>query len=144
MKIENMTLDMIDEICNIENICFSHPWSKNSLISEFEEETSKFYVCIEEDVIIGYICFSVIVDEGYILNIATLPEYRNKGAASMLMNKVITDSKKNDLSFISLEVRESNSNAISLYNKFGFIKVFVRKNYYSVPTENAILMTRYF
>lgn len=66
------------------------------------------------------------------------------GVGSALINELVTYGKKNNFSFLTLEVRESNENARSLYSKFGFIKVGERKNYYSEPTENAILMTKYF
>ena len=86
---------------------------------------------------------SIVIDEGYIFNVAVRESYRNKGVATALINELITYGKKNNFSFITLEVRESNLPAISLYSKFGFIKAGERKDYYSNPKENAILLTKY-
>jgi ribosomal-protein-alanine N-acetyltransferase len=144
MKIEKMTNQHLDSVSLIESACFAHPWSKQILESELKNSNSLFYVAVENDEVIGYIGMSVVVDEGYIFNVAVKKANRNKGVATALINELVTYCKKNNLCFLTLEVRESNENARSLYSKFGFIKVGERKNYYSNPTENAILMTKYF
>ena len=87
---------------------------------------------------------SVVIDEGYIFNVAVNVKHRKKGVATALVNELVTYGKKNNFYFITLEVRESNEKAKSLYSKFGFVIVGERKDYYSVPKENAILMTKYF
>lgn len=138
-----MTSGQLDDVYIIETECFSHPWSKQSLEEELNNETSLFLVAKEENEVIGYIGMSIVIDEGYIFNVAVRESYRNKGVATALINELVTYGKKNNFSFITLEVRESNLPAISLYSKFGFIKAGERKNYYSNPKENAILMTKY-
>ena len=144
MKIEKMTKEHLDSVYIIETECFSHPWSKQSLENELNNDTSLFWVATENNDVIGYIGMSVVIDEGYIFNVAVSETYRKKGVGSALINEIVTYGKKNNLCFITLEVRESNINAQSLYSKFGFIKVGERKNYYSEPKENAILLTKYF
>lgn len=143
MRIEKMTSGHLDDVYIIETECFSHPWSKQSLEEELNNETSLFLVAKEENEVIGYIGMSIVIDEGYIFNVAVREKYRNKGVATALINELVTYGKKNNFSFITLEVRESNLPAISLYSKFGFIKAGERKDYYSNPKENAILMTKY-
>lgn len=143
MKIEKMTSGHLDDVYIIETECFSHPWSKQSLEEELNNETSLFLVAKEENEVIGYIGMSIVIDEGYIFNVAVRESYRNKGVATALINELVTYGKKNNFSFITLEVRESNLPAISLYSKFGFIKAGERKDYYSNPKENAILLTKY-
>lgn len=143
MRIEKMTSGHLDDVYIIETECFSHPWSKHSLEEELNNETSLFLVAKEENEVIGYIGMSIVIDEGYIFNVAVRENHRNKGVATALINELVTYGKKNNFSFITLEVRESNLPAISLYSKFGFIKAGERKNYYSNPKENAILMTKY-
>ena len=138
-----MTSGHLDDVYIIETECFSHPWSKQSLEEELNNETSLFLVAKEENEVIGYIGMSIVIDEGYIFNVAVRENHRNKGVATALINELVTYGKKNKFSFITLEVRESNLPAISLYSKFGFIKAGERKNYYSNPKENAILMTKY-
>ena len=143
MKIEKMTAGHLDDVYIIETECFSHPWSKQSLEEELNNETSLFLVAKEENEVIGYIGMSIVIDEGYIFNVAVRENHRNKGVATALINELVTYGKKNNFSFITLEVRESNLPAISLYSKFGFIKAGERKDYYSNPKENAILLTKY-
>lgn len=144
MKIEKTTLAHLDQIAEIEAECFSHPWSKESLQGEIDNETSLFLSAVEDNKVVGYIGMSIVLDEGYIFNVAVSENYRNKGIGSALINELVTYGKKNSFSFITLEVRESNQTARSLYSHFGFVKVGERKNYYSQPTENAVLMTKYY
>ncbi|MEE0856297.1 MAG: ribosomal protein S18-alanine N-acetyltransferase [Ruminococcus sp.] len=144
MKLEKMTSAHIDGVCKIEEACFAHPWSRQSVESELANENSVFIVAVEGEKVIGYIGMSVVIDEGYIFNVAVNADFRRKGVGTALINELVTYGKKNNLCFITLEVRESNQAAISLYSDFGFIKVGERKNYYSDPAENAILMTKYF
>ena len=144
MRIEKMTAACIDAVAAIEAECFSHPWSKKSLEESLEKENSLFLVAYEDGRVIGYVGMEVIVDEGYIFNVAVSADYRRRGVGYALVRELVTYSMKNSLCFITLEGRESNSAAISLYSKFGFIKAGERKNYYSDPTEAAVLMTKYF
>ena len=139
-----MTAQHVDAVIEIENECFSHPWSRQSIESELNNKNSVFYTALEGDKVAGYIGMSTVLDEGYIFNVAVSSEYRKKGIGSALISELVTYGKKNNFCFLTLEVRESNANAISLYSKFGFIKVGERKNYYSDPVENAVLMTKYF
>ena len=126
------------EILKIENACFSSPWSEGSIRDALGNPCSSFYLAYANGALAGYMGLQIFSGEGYVTNIATLPEYRRNGIAKALINKALD----NEMEFITLEVRESNAPAISLYNSFGFKKVGVRPNYYSNPTENAILMTK--
>lgn len=144
MKIDRMTENQLEAVAQLEQRCFSHPWSFNSLKEELNNETSLFFTATEDNAVVGYIGMSVVVDEGYIFNVAVDGTHRNRGIGSALVETLVNYAKKNNLCFLTLEVRESNKNARSLYEKFGFIKVGERKNYYSSPAENAVLMTRFF
>lgn len=143
MKIEKMTIEHLDDVCKIEKECFAHPWSRESLESLLSNDTSLFFSATENGGVIGYIGMSAVIDEGYIFNVAVSENYRRQGVGSALINELITYAKKNNFCFLTLEVRESNRNARSLYSKFGFIKVGERKDYYSSPKENAVLMTKF-
>ena len=102
-----------------------------------------FYVARIDNKTAGYMGLSKIVGEGYVTNIAVLPEYRRKGVGKALLQHVINDCETR-LEFISLEVRVSNDSAISLYNKFGFVEVGRRKRFYTNPDEDALIMTKTF
>ena len=142
--IVNMTREHTEKIAELEKICFSTPWSESGLNEEIDNPQSHFIVAVEDQKILGYIGVQEIVGEAYITNIAVFPEYRRQGVARKLLEKAIDDAKQRECIFITLEVRKSNSNAIALYDKLDFKNVGERKNFYTNPTENAIIMTKNF
>lgn len=133
----------IKEIANLEKICFSTPWSEQTIADAFKTGT-RFFIAEKDNKILGYVGISAILDEGYITNVAVFPEARQQGVASLLLETLFDFAKEKGLSFISLEVRESNMSAISLYKKFGFKTEGKRKNFYSAPKEDALIMTKRF
>jgi len=133
----------IKQVAKLEKICFSQPWSEQAILEAFENRT-KFFVCEKDGKVLGYIGISCVIDEGYITNVAVFPEYRNLGIGTALLEKTFDLARELSLSFVSLEVRESNYKAISLYEKLGFEKEGLRKNFYENPKENALIMTKRF
>ena len=83
----------------------------------------------------------VVLDEGYITNVAVRPEYRRQGIASELLEVFRRFGEGNHMAFLTLEVRAGNAPAIALYEKLGFREVGRRKNYYRAEHEDALLMT---
>ena len=122
----------------IEKACFSRPTSTNGFLQSIDTD---YYLYFKDGCAAGFLSFKKAADEGYIQNLAVLPEYRKKGIAFSLLKKLLESSK--NLKFITLEVRQSNTSAINLYKKLGFSTVGVRKNFYRSPTENADIMTYY-
>lgn len=144
MKIERMTEAHLDAVAVLERECFAHPWSRESLKETLRSGDSLFYIAELDGRVIGYIGMSFVLDEGYIYNVAVEKSSRKKGAGSALIQTLVNYGKKNGFAFLTLEVRESNTAARSLYSSFGFIKVGERKDYYSDPVDNAVLMTLFF
>ena len=144
MKIEKMTADHLEGVLEIENACFSRPWSRQSLENELKSENSLFFAAVEDGRVIGYIGMNFVLDEGYMYNVAVSSGHRKRGVGSALIRALVTYCRKNNFAFLTLEVRESNAAAVSLYSKFGFVRVGERKNYYSDPVESAVLMTLFF
>lgn len=142
--IVEMTREHTEKIAELEKTCFSSPWSESGLNEEIDNLQSHFIVAVDDKNILGYIGVQEIVGEAYITNIAVFPEYRRQGVAQRLLQKAIDGAKQRDCIFITLEVRKSNSNAIALYEKLDFKNVGERKNFYTNPTENAIIMTKNF
>ena len=140
VTVEKMNESHLDDVAKIENACFAHPWSRKDLEAQLSIDTSHFIVASLNDRAVGYMGLQIFSGEGYVTNVAVLPKYRGQGIAQAL----IKEQMKNDMSFITLEVRESNAPAINLYTKMGFVNVGIRPDFYSDPTENAIIMTRYF
>lgn len=136
------TPEDIADIANIEKVCFSTPWSENAIRESMTAGTAFFVARAESDVV-GYMGISKISGEGYVTNVAVLPEHRRKGIGKALLDYVINDCEC-QLEFISLEVRASNCAAISLYEKLGFVRVGLRKRFYIHPDEDALIMTKRF
>ena len=133
----------IKDIAKLESLCFSEPWSEEGILEAYRLGT-RFFVAETGKMLIGYIGIKAVVDEGYITNIAVFPEFRRKGVAADLLNKVFDYAKEKRLSFVSLEVRPSNNAAVSLYQKTGFKEEGRRKDFYRLPREDALIMTKRF
>ena len=144
MKIVRMNEANISAVKQIEDECFSNPWSFESLNAELSKVGACFYVAELNGEAAGYIGFNMVLDEGYIANIAVKEKFRRQGVGRKLLQKVIETAVKNNLSFVSLEVRESNIPAIGLYKEFGFTQQGIRKNYYRNPQENGLILTKFF
>lgn len=137
-----MTSEHLDQVAEIEKICFSDPWSRRMLAEHLENECAATLVALGADgTILGYAGLLVVLDEGYITNVAVRPEYRRQGIAGELLEVFRRFAVGHQLAFLTLEVREGNTAARALYAKYGYQEVGVRKNYYDHPKENAILMT---
>ena len=145
VRIVPMNADHLDELVELERICFSTPWSRNMLAEELDNACSAFLVAVDaNEKVVGYAGLQVVLDEGYIANIAVFPEHRRKGVAGQLLQVFINFAEANRLAFLTLEVRASNQAAIALYANRGFEEVGRRKNYYEHPREDAIIMTKEF
>ena len=137
-----MTSDHLDQVAEIEQICFSDPWSRRMLSEHLENECAATLVALSENgTVLGYAGLLVVLDEGYITNVAVRPEYRRQGIAGELLAVFHRFAEGNKMAFLTLEVRDSNASARALYTKHGFKEVGVRKNYYDHPKEDAIIMT---
>lgn len=141
--LERMTRKHINDLVEIEKLSFSKPWSYSAFEAELSNDTAVFFSAVEEGRAVGYIGFHTVIDEAYIANIAVLPDFRRRGTASALLELAIDYCRKNKMSFITLEVRKSNFSAVSLYQRFGFKTVGERKNFYTLPSEDAYIMTLY-
>lgn len=127
-------------VSEIEQICFSDPWSFESIKEGIKSSLDIWLVLEEEGDVFGYCVFRVIAGEGELLRIAVLPGYRGRGLSKKLMDRVVEYSRKKGVGPMSLEVRESNKKARNLYKSYGFSEESIRKNYYQNPCENAVIM----
>lgn len=143
LVIEKMTVAHIEEIARLEKECFSSPWSESGLKSELNNNFARFFVALLNGEIAGYVGSHNVLGEVYITNVAVFPEFRRNGVGKALVEFLVDKMKTENAEFVTLEVRESNINAISLYGKCGFQKVGKRKDFYEKPREDAVLMTNY-
>jgi len=131
-------------VAALERLCFSAPWTEAMLEEELYNDTASFIVAEGEDgSVLGYAGLHVILDEGYIDNVAVHPDCRRQGIADKLLDVFCRFGQAN-LAFLTLEVRPSNTAAVALYEKNGFTEAGRRKNYYENPREDALLLTRTF
>ncbi len=137
---ERLTAQQLDGVAQLEKLCFHQPWSRNSLELLIKEGIGVGVVCSCDGQICAYGGMMVAVDEGQITNIATHPEYRRRGYGKAVLEALIKYAKQNGLDSISLEARESNHAAIELYTKLGFKVEGKRKDFYTNPTESALIM----
>lgn len=144
IKIVPMNADHLEELEKLERLCFSRPWSRKMLAEELENQCAAFLVAQDGETgqVIGYAGLLVVADEGYITNVAVFPEYRRQGVAAKLISVFENFALGNHLAFLTLEVRPSNTGAIALYEGFGFREAGRRKNYYDLPKEDALILTK--
>ena len=136
-----MSREHLCEVAQIENLCFSDPWSVESLELMLGEQAMGL-VALEDGRVLGYVGMICVLDEGQIINVATHPDSRRRGVGRALMIAIEQSAKERGIVFLSLEVRESNTAARSLYSLLGWVECGIRKNFYSKPTENACIMTK--
>ena len=144
IQIVPMNADHLEELEKLERICFSRPWSRKMLAEELENQCAAFLVAQDSitQQVMGYAGLLVMADEGYITSVAVFPEFRRQGVAAKLIAVFENFARGNKLAFLTLEVRPSNTAAIALYKGFGFEEVGRRKNYYDLPKEDALILTK--
>ena len=135
-----MTLDDVEAVHAIEVACFKTPWSRDSFYREVTENECARYVVLREDgVAMAYAGVWFVLDEGHITNIAVHPDRRGIGYGERVTRAMIQLAADSGMNWMTLEVRRSNTPAINLYHKLGFIDVGYRKRYYE-NTEDALIM----
>lgn len=146
IKIVPMAAEHLNDVAALELACFSRPWSRQMLAEELDNQCAAFLVALEPETekVIGYAGLLVAADEGYITNVAVDPSRRQQGVAAQLLQVFDNFARGNQLAFLTLEVRPSNTAAIALYQGFGFREVGRRRNYYDLPKEDALILTKYY
>ncbi|TCK87939.1 [SSU ribosomal protein S18P]-alanine acetyltransferase [Natranaerovirga hydrolytica] len=140
INIRKMSYEDIDQMVIIEQKNFSNPWSKNSFVQELNNNLATYFVACDKERVIGYGGIWYIIDEGHITNIVVDEKYQRQGIGQQIVENILKVSKEKNIKRCTLEVRVSNKAAIALYNKLGFVQLGIRKNYYTNPTEHAIIM----
>ncbi len=141
-SVSPMTEADVAAVAELEKECFSEPWSEDGVRSELQNEGARFFTAKILSDTVGYMGMHIVLDECYIANVAVKGEFRRKGIAEKLLSAAEKTARGEGCAFISLEVRVSNTPAIKLYEKAGYISQGERKNFYRNPTENALIMTK--
>ncbi len=138
-----------EDLCRLEEIetaCFSHPMNADQIGSLLRSGPTLYLVARQSGTreILGSVWVQIVLDEGYVGNVAVHPDCRRCGVGDALLNALDSRAAERQLRFLTLEVRASNEPALSLYRKHGYERVGLRRGYYSEPKEDAVLMTKYF
>ena len=142
IQIKPMNESHVAQVAALEKICFSMPWSENSVRSELTNPLSLWLVAEEENVVLGYIGSQAVMDEADVMNVAVVPDRRREGIAQKLVEALVATLDGKDVHALLLEVRASNEPAKALYERQGFTQVGRRPNYYRNPKEDALILKK--
>ncbi|MDD7740935.1 MAG: ribosomal protein S18-alanine N-acetyltransferase [Fusicatenibacter sp.] len=141
-EIREMQIDDLDQVVQIEEDNFSVPWTANGFFTFLIREDALFLVAEEEGEILGYLGILISMDEGEITNVCVTKKARRRGIGKALLLELIRRMDMQGVFTIHLDVRKSNTPAITLYESLGFVQDGLRRQYYELPKEDAILMSR--
>ena len=142
IEIREMKAQDVPQIAELERICFSDPWSAQSIATELDNSLSCWLVAADGEKVVGYVGSQTVLDGSDMMNIAVAPDFRRKGLAEALVNALIDCLRQRKSRCLILEVRVSNTPAITLYGKIGFVEIGRRKNYYRNPKEDALILRK--
>ena len=132
----------VSQVAELEKLCFSDPWSESSVASELNNQLALWLVAEDNGRVAGYVGSQTVMGESDMMNVAVHPDYRKQGIATTLIVGLVEELRKRESHCLTLEVRASNENAISLYQKLEFQQVGCRKNYYRNPKEDALILRK--
>lgn len=141
IQIRPMITEDIEQVLGIEQASFPLPWTRAHFESELEARHSFPFVAVSDGIVAGYVCLMSLFEEAQILDIAVATDQRGRGIARMLMEQAIGVAREKEAELLSLEVRASNSAAIALYERCGFVRTGLRQKYYE-GRDDAVLMEK--
>lgn len=139
--ISRMKESELIQVQKIENICFPEPWTLEQFRKELKSDLSIYYSVKFEEKVVGYVGIMLILPEAHLTTIAVHPAYQGMDIGKLLLTKAIEIAINKNMHSVTLEVRESNKQAIELYKNFYFEIVGKRIGYYSRIGEDALIMT---
>lgn len=139
MTVEKLTAVHLSEVAELESLCFADPWSEKAL-ELLLTDGAYGAVCLADGRVMAYGGILWAPDEGQITNIATHPDARRRGMGAAVLEHLIEEARSRGCEQLSLEARVSNIPAILLYERYGFLKMGLRRGFYKHPTEDAYVM----
>ena len=138
--IDPMTLNDLMGVIELERLCFPDPWPFSAFLSDLEREDTITLTAKSGNRLAGFTICQMIEDEMHLMNIAVHPDFRRKKVGHQLLEQLFYIGERHGCRIMYLDVRKSNSGAISFYNKYGFEVLYERKGYYRKPPEDALVM----
>jgi ribosomal-protein-alanine N-acetyltransferase len=142
LLIRSMTEDDIPEVIAIETDTFSYPWTGEDFKRAISEPNNRYLTARADGRVAGYCGYWGVAGEGHICNVAVMKEYRGRKIGYHMMVHMIAEAMSRGITSLTLEVRRSNTAAIKLYERLGFISEGIRKDFYIMPREDAVIMWR--
>ena len=143
MILREMVVDDLDQVMEIEQDLFAVPWTREGYFTFLTRDDAMFLVVQEKGRILAYCGLLMVLDEGDVTNVAVRRDRQKEGIGNFLMESLIRLADGMGVTTIHLEVRSGNETAIRLYERNGFARDGIRRNYYTDPVEDALLMTRH-
>ena len=140
--IRKMDRDHVPQVLEIERACYPAPWSESAFVNEMTSGVSVALVAMAGESVAGYLVGWVVADQVHVANIAVAARHRRRGVGTEMMLRLLEEAVRRGCVSSSLEVRESNLAARSMYSRLGYHAVALRKSYYSSPAEDAVVMVR--
>ncbi len=140
MIIDIMKMEDVERVAELDKICFPTPWSISAYMSEVYNPSGFYIVARENNEIVGFAGEWIVMDEAHITTIGVAPEFRRRKIGERMLAALIDEALRRKASCILLEVRKHNHAAQSLYIKYGFEALAIRKGYYTNNQEDAIVM----
>ncbi|MDO5399844.1 MAG: ribosomal protein S18-alanine N-acetyltransferase [Eubacteriales bacterium] len=142
MTITKMDSTHVPQVAELEKLCFSTPWSQQSVASELDNPLSLWLVALENGQVAGYIGSQTVMGETDMMNVAVHPDHRRRGIAEGLICALEERLKEQGSRCLTLEVRASNLPARRLYEKLDFQVIGNRRNYYRNPKEDGLILRK--
>ena len=140
LLIKPLTEENVDAVCVLEEEAFSMPWHRESFLEMILNKDACYLVGIMEGEVVASCGLRNIVGDGEITNVVTKASERGKGIGKQMLLRLMEEGVKMGVEAFTLEVRVSNYGAIHLYEKLGFHKEGIRKNFYEKPREDGLIM----
>ena len=135
-----MGAEHLDSVLEIERVVFSNPWRRRDFLFSMEREGSLCTVVLNENAVFGYFVGFLVDREFHLADFAVHPDLQGQGFGRLVLKDLVHTLESYEVQVVSLEVRASNVSAVGLYRDFGFKTMAIRKDYYSRPKEDALIM----
>ena len=140
LTVRKMKKEDLDRVSQIEKECFSTPWSRDAFEDMIDNPLALYMVAEDNGYVVANCGVISAAGDGDICNVAVDPAYRKRGIGEKLLSEIMNVASKELLvEAFTLEVRESNKAAISLYEKLGFVNEGIRPGFYTSPKEDAVI-----
>ena len=140
--IREMDRSHVPQVLEIERACYPAPWSESAFTNEMTASASVTLVAVERESVAGFLVGWIAADQVHVANIAVADGQRRRGVGTGMMLRLLEEAVRRGCTSSSLEVRESNRAARSMYSRLGYHAVALRKSYYSSPAEDAVVMVK--